>query len=236
MTHDQINVELWKLWEPYFGHETEVGRTLLSKQASQFQHECMGVPITAQQLERMQGRNSTSVYPFLFPGTTSGDFNEAQWVMNRPSTLYSDLDNFRQNGLRKSDDDFSEGDFGDVGDDFDGNGFEALGTMSDKEGFLSNNTNQLRDAMELSAVSTKLTSEEEADCRKEYVEFWNTMKSEPRADVLEFLEEVRKLKDEKKRQITRRDGYLKTSDNSFQWSGMDTNDTTPEKRRKGCAG
>lgn len=113
---------------------------------------------------------------------------------------------------------------------------ELLGTMNDNDGFISNSTNQLRNAIDQSAVSRSLNSEEEADCRKEYMEFWNSMKGEKKSDVLEFFEEVRKLKDERKRRITKRDGFLKRGENSLQWPGLDSNDTSPEKRRKGCAG
>ena len=103
MTHDQVNIELWKIWEPYYGPETNIGRRLMEMQQAQFENECMGIPITDEQLERMKSKMHNGSledvqYPLLYPGTSEEDFSEAQWVLGRADTkgtVYGDLDQHR---------------------------------------------------------------------------------------------------------------------------------------------
>ena len=68
-------------------------------QQAQFDHECLGVRITDHQLQRMKANNSNNdveSFPMLFLGTTLEEYEEALWVQKRSSTLYGDLDQYRQ--------------------------------------------------------------------------------------------------------------------------------------------
>ena len=40
--------------------------------------------------------NDVDSFPMLFPGTTLEEYEEALWVQKRSSTLYGDLDQYRE--------------------------------------------------------------------------------------------------------------------------------------------
>ena len=129
-----MNIELWKLWEAYYGHKTKLGRTLINMQQAQFDFECMGVRITKKQLKRMKPTHDKEDFPVLYPGTTEQDYAKAKWILGRSSTLYGDLDQFCQ-GTPEND----------IFDNC-GSGFHKIALMQYTETFISKHANELQHA------------------------------------------------------------------------------------------
>ena len=114
-------------------------------QQAQFDHECLGVRITDHQLQRMKASNSNNdveSFPMLFPGTTVEEYEEALWVQKRSSTLYGDLDQYRE-GIE------------DI-DMFDncGSGFDETINMQDCETYISDRTSKLQEALNDSVIAS----------------------------------------------------------------------------------
>ena len=237
MTHDQVNIELWKIWEPYFGCDNNLGMTLIDMQRAQCDNECMGIRITEEQLHQIKSRcNDDMTYPILYEGTTRQDYNEALWVHNRvntQSTLYGDLDQYRD-GV-------------DDGDMFDcGSGYDPWVDMQDTETFISDQNRQLQDALKSSCDSSStanLTIKEKEDLRKEAIDLFDSILNDPLAtkkDVTKIVKSIAKRKNKVKRKIFERVGKCNREDEdgegAMQWSGIDSTDTVPEKRKKNVLG
>ena len=252
MTHDQVNIELWKIWEPYYGPETNIGRRLMEMQQAQFENECMGIPITDEQLERMKSKMHNGSledvqYPLLYPGTSEEDYSEAQWVLGRADTkgtVYGDLDQHRLS----------------VGDDsihFDsncGSGFDVVSEMQDTETFLSESARCLQDALDETSAArsnANVSRTDLADYRKEAVTTIDDILKDPRAtkeDIVDFIRALKEKKTRTKQEILAREGAHDTSGKRkrepadddapvpMHWAGIDSNDSLPERRLKGVAG
>lgn len=202
-------------------------------QQAQFDHECLGVRITDHQLQRMKANNSNNdveSFPMLFPGTTLEEYEEALWVQKRSSTLYGDLDQYRE-GIE------------DI-DMFDncGSGFDETINMQDCETYISDRTSKLQEALNDSVIASSnlhISKKEKADFRKEAVELVDDVLDDPdilKVEAEKFLKSLRKMKKRRKEKILKRVGLSDAREGILQWSGLDCKDKSPEKRKKNVLG
>ena len=202
-------------------------------QQAQFDHECMGVRITDQQLQQMKAKNSKNdveSFPILFTGTTQEEYEEALWVQKRSSTLYGDLDQYRE-GIEDS-----------AMFDNCGSGFDETINMQDCETYISDRTSKLQEALNDSVIASSnlhISKKEKADFRKEAVELVDDVLDDPdilKVEAEKFLKSLRKMKKKRKEKILKRVGLSDAREGILQWSGLDCKDKSPEKRKKNVLG
>ena len=79
------------MYFPYYGSECELGTATMGAQADAFSVEGMGVPITEELLNTIKDTTNGTEYPILLPNTEQYDLAQANYVLSKPSCLYSDL-------------------------------------------------------------------------------------------------------------------------------------------------
>lgn len=229
MTHGQVNIELWKIWEPYYGHESELGQTLMQMQQLQFDNEGMGVRITAEQLKRMQ--STVERYPVLYPGTSKEDYDEAVWVLGRPATLYEELRRYRSSR--------NSGDSDDLFADCPGGGMDVLADFQDTETYVSGYAQTLQANIASSVSSSIPTQKEKNDWYASMVAMIKNFKDDPETntkDLSKFRQGVEKVSRKRNEEKLNRVGVKKSRCNSLQWAGIDGKVGKPDERCKNALG
>lgn len=85
-----VDVRYLKLFNAHYGEDTDLGRKLYAAQEQCFMHEGEGTQISPEFMDKLVG-SGDSVYPILGRNTTQEDFEEAMFVLNRPTTTRFDL-------------------------------------------------------------------------------------------------------------------------------------------------
>lgn len=85
-----VDVRYLKLYNANYGDDTDLGRQLCKAQEQCFLYEKEGTQISEAFKKKLVGDDDT-VYPILGENTSQEDFDEAMFVLNRPTTTLYDL-------------------------------------------------------------------------------------------------------------------------------------------------
>jgi hypothetical protein len=78
-----IKIQHWKVFGSHYNDNSELGMEIKKCQLDSRKYEGMGVPISQSVMETIRSQNRTSVYPYLYFGTSMDDYNEAMYFLDK---------------------------------------------------------------------------------------------------------------------------------------------------------
>jgi hypothetical protein len=82
-----IKIQHWKVFGSHYNDNSELGMEIKKCQLESRKYEGMGVPISQSVMENIRSQNRTSVYPYLYFGTSMDDYNEALYFLDKKQCI-----------------------------------------------------------------------------------------------------------------------------------------------------
>lgn len=86
-----VHIKYWKVYHAHYGRASDLGRALVRGQGEWHANEGMGVPVSNEMAEKLQGSSDATRYPIAMKKTTKTDQEDAAYVLRCSPCLHQDL-------------------------------------------------------------------------------------------------------------------------------------------------
>lgn len=90
---EMFHVRCWKVFDAYYGHDSNLGKLLSKAQHEYFENEKNGIPVSRKVIEEsgLLNQYSADAFPIFCHDTNDDDYEEAKFVMNEDCCTHEDL-------------------------------------------------------------------------------------------------------------------------------------------------